>query len=254
MRVQVCILVYMRVCVFLLMDCLSEATRSASYGWLKHLLTSHVRWVWSYLWEALSKCVNPSHPDHFVWGQRFGLCDSLFPHTTSQGVAEAITASISCAIVMSEVVPLLWQGDQCFRPLPRPPNSFDLDAFHRCLTALCTQVIVICQLWWSHHAYRKSGTALAHCLTFTSHTQTHTHFHLLSAAVYHLSFPLFTFSGEGEQTWPACFVIITITSMCHLFSWVFQYLSQSRYSQKLSWNTSSMSSQLVGQKYSLWPH
>lgn len=64
------------------MDCLSEGTRSASYGWLKHLLTSHVRWVWSYLSEALSKCVNPSHPGHFVWGQRFGLCDSLLAHTT----------------------------------------------------------------------------------------------------------------------------------------------------------------------------
>lgn len=36
-------------------------------------------------------------------------------------------------------------------------------------------VIVICQLWWSHHAYRKSGTALAHCLTFTPHTHTDTY-------------------------------------------------------------------------------
>ncbi len=115
-------------------------------------------------------------------------------------------------------------------------------------------VIVICQLWWSHHAYRKSGTALAHCLTFTPHTQTRTHSHLLSAAVYRLSFPLFTFSGEGEQTWPACFVMITITSMCHLFSWVLQYLSHSRHSQIWSWNTPSASSQLEGQTYSLWPH
>lgn len=103
-------------------------------------------------------------------------------------------------------------------------------------------VIVICQLWWSHHAYRKSCTALAH--SSTSHqTKTRTNFHLFSAAVYRLPFPLLpTFSDEGEQTWLACYVMITITSMCHLFSWVLQYLSHSRHSQIWSWNTPSASS------------
>lgn len=256
MRVHLCKLVYMRVCVFPLMDCLSERTRSVSYGWLKHLLSSHVRWVWSYLWEALSKYVNPSHPGHFVWGQRFGLWDSLFPHTTSQGVAEAISASILCAIVMSEViclVPLLWQGINAFvhsHVLPTPLTvMLFIPVWLLCAhrdSYMSTLMVPSCL-----QEVRHTISSLPHL--YTTLTDTHTLFHLLCAAVCHLSFPLFTSSGEGVQTWPACFVM-TITSMCHLFSWVLQYLSQSSHSQKLSCNTPSTSSQLEGQKYSLRPH
>ncbi len=136
MCVQVCILVYIRVCVFLLMDCLSEGTMSASYGWLKHLLTSHVRWVSSYLSEALSKCVNPSHPGHFVWGQRFGFCDSLWLILPVRVLPKPSLCPYCVQLSCQR-----WRR-YCSREINASvhshilPAPLTIDAFHRCLTVL----------------------------------------------------------------------------------------------------------------------
>lgn len=152
-------------------------------------------------------------------------------------VAQSITASISHSCHVGGDSATVERRSMASATL-RPPNSFDRDAFHRRPAGL-----VICQLWRSHHAYRKSRTvALHHCLTFAP--RTHLPF---------ITYPLFFSLFPVRQTWPAFSVMITITSVCHLFSWVLQYLSHSRHSQKWSWNILATSSQPEGQNHSFWP-
>lgn len=162
--------------VFLLMDCMSEGSTSASYGSLKHLLTSHVPCVWSFHSESLCKRVNPSHPDHFIRGQKVCSCDSHLFDTTSVGWS---SIHHRVHIVQLSCRRWHWKGDQW--PLQRSVH-FHIQqllwpwCFSSSYDCFVRMVIVICQLWWSHHANRKSCmVVLHHCLP--SH---HAHTSLLS--------------------------------------------------------------------------
>lgn len=188
--VQVRMRVYLVVCVFLLMDCLSEGSTSASYGSLKHLLTSHVPCAWSYHSESHCKRVNPSPPDHFVGGQRVCSCDSLLFDTTSVG----------CSLIHHRVhiAQLSCRRWQCYRGKE--------------INGLCNTPST--QLLWPWcFSSSSGGFSYMSTLTVPSCLQEVTYGGVTSLpylrtthtpAFYHLSSLLFTLSGETDLAGVLC--------------------------------------------------
>ncbi len=225
--------------------------QSASYGWLKHLLTSHVHWVSSYFQKLSANVLTLltqailSEAKGLVFVIPFWLIlpvrvlpkPSLCPYCVQLSCqrwrrycSREINASVHSYILPAPLTMMLFIAVWLF--------CVHSDSYMSTLTVpSCLQEV------------RHSVSSLLHL--HTTHTHRHVHTPTCSALpfiAYPFLFSLFLVRGSrlGRRA-----LWCTITSMCHLFSWVLQYYLTLGHSQIWSWNTTSASSQLEVQTYSL---